>query len=67
MRVVPPGKVKNHREVIAKIDEWQVRVDALSRDRWEELSGKMRIVALAQMLPGDVRAVVCQSLGTQST
>lgn len=32
MRVVSAGKAQSHRELIPKIQEWQVLVDALHRD-----------------------------------
>lgn len=61
MRVMSPDKARTHREVIPKIEAWQVRVDALHTDHTEQLSEQMRIAALIQMLPGDIRDVACQS------
>lgn len=66
MRAMPPGRVKNHRDLLPKIDEWQVRVDAPSRDHGEQLSDNMRITVFMQRLPGDTGDVVCRSLDAQS-
>lgn len=58
MRVMFPGKVKTHFELLPKIKEWQARVDAFSRDHGEPSSDNLKIAALVQMLPGDIRDVV---------
>lgn len=49
MRVMSPGAVNNHRDLLANIGEWQVRVGACSRDHGEAFSEKMRSVAFVQM------------------
>lgn len=67
MRVISWGGVKYRRELVAKIDEWQVRVDAVNRDHGEELSETMKLAALVPMLPRDIRDIVCQSLDVLST
>lgn len=67
MRVMSPGRVKGHREFIAKVEQWQVRVGAPSLDRGEDLSDVLRIAALVQMLPGDMRDAVCQRLDARPT
>ena len=67
MKVMAPGRVKHQKELAAKMEEWQVRVNALRRDHGEELSEKMRIAALLQMLPLDIRDLICQSLDGKVT
>lgn len=66
MRAMSPGRVKNHHDMLPNIEEWRVR-DAFSRDHGEQQSGKMKIAALVQMLPGDIRDAMCQSLDAQFT
>lgn len=61
-----PGKVKRHRELFSIIEEWHIRVDALSRNHGEVISEQIRIAALVQIFPGDIMDVRCQSLGAQS-
>lgn len=67
VRVMSPGKVENHRQRFAKIEQWHARVDALNREHREKLAHNVRPVALVQMLPGDIRDAVCQSLVSQPT
>lgn len=67
MSVMPPGKARVHRELIINVEMWQVRVGVLDRDRGEQLFELLRTVALFQVLPGDIRDVVCQSIDVGST
>lgn len=67
MRVMSHCWVNSHWELTGKIEELKIRVDALRRGHREELSEKMRIAALVQMLLGDIRDMVCQRLSVCST
>lgn len=61
-KVMPPGRVKNQQELSARTEERQIRAMALRRSHSDELPENMRIDAVLQMLPLDVRDLMCQSL-----
>lgn len=67
MRVTPPGRVKNQRKLAAMMDELHTRVEAFRSYHAEDFSENMRIAALLQMLPLDMRHLACHSLGGKAT
>ena len=66
MHVMAPGRVKHQKDLAARIEDWQVQVDNLAKDHGEVLSENMKIAALLQMVPLDVRDVICQTVDSDT-
>ena len=60
MAAINPGKAKGLEEVAIRIDRWEAKVLALSRDFNELLSEKMRAAILISMLPPDLQHALIQ-------
>lgn len=46
MRVMAPGWVKHHKDLLQKLGAWHLQFDALRKDHVEEVSENMKIAAL---------------------
>lgn len=54
MRVMAPGRVKHHRDLPPKMDEWHALLVVRPKDYWEYSSCNMKVAALLRMSPFDV-------------
>ena len=61
--VVTPTAIKGVKEVVSGIHKWAAKVTALGRRHGEQLSGKMKLAALTDMLPKDTQYMVLQNKG----
>lgn len=58
MRVMSPGRVNDHSEMLATVEECQARLGAFSRDHGEELSEETRTAAVQMPLAEPMRRAV---------